>query len=132
MSVKIDQAFIQSYIDGAFGLPIAYENSPYTPVAETAYAELRNITNPIEANALKDMDQTTGIFRIIVRYPADSGAIAAKTKADEIMANYGIGSSVSYSSQSATILSTERRTGVVEEGWFVLVVSIGYISFISR
>tara|TARA_R110000824_G_scaffold68488_5_gene177114 strand:+ start:438 stop:836 length:399 start_codon:yes stop_codon:yes gene_type:complete len=132
MSIKIDQAFIQSYIDGSFGLPIAYENSPYSPVAGTAYAELRNITNPIEANSIKDMNETTGIFRIIVRYPADNGAIAAKTKAEAIMANYGIGSSVDYSSQSATILSVERRTGVVEEGWYVLVVSIRYISFISR
>lgn len=132
MSVKIDQAFIQSYIDGSFGLPIAYENSPYSPIAGTAYAELRNITNPIEANSITDTNETTGIFRVVVRYPADSGAITAKEKAEEIMANYGIGSSVTYLSQSATILSVERRTGVAEEGWYVLVVSIGYISFITR
>ena len=78
MSVKIDQAFIQSYIDGSFGLPIAYENSPYSPIAGTAYAELRNITNPIEANSITDTNETTGIFRVVVRYPADSGAITAK------------------------------------------------------
>ena len=132
MSLKIDQAFVQSFIDGAFGLPIDYENMPYTPVSGTAFAELINIPNPIDSLTFADMNETSGIFRIILRYPADGGAIAAKTKAEEIMAHYPIGSSVAYSGQSATIRSVDRQAGVVEDAWYTLVVSIRYISFITR
>lgn len=132
MSIKIDQAFVQSFIDGDFGLPVDYENMPYTPVSGTAFAELIHLPNPIDSLTLADMNETSGIFRIILRYPADGGAIAAKTKAEAIMAHYPIGSSVAYSGQSATIRSVDRQAGVVEDAWYTLVVSIRYISFITR
>jgi len=132
MSLKIDQAFVQSFIDGSFGLPVDYENMPYTPVSGTAFAELIHLPNPIDSLTLADMNETSGIFRIILRYPADGGAIAAKTKAEAIMAHYPIGSSVAYSGQSATIRSVDRQAGVVEDAWYTLVVSIRYISFITR
>jgi hypothetical protein len=132
MSLKIDQAFVQSFIDGSFGLPVDYENMPYTPVSGTAFAELIHLPNPIDSLTLADMNETSGIFRIILRYPADGGAVAAKTKAEAIMAHYPIGSSVAYSGQSATIRSVDRQAGVVEDAWYTLVVSIRYISFITR
>jgi hypothetical protein len=132
MSLKIDQAFVQSFIDGSFGLPVDYENMPYTPVSGTAFAELIHLPNPIDSLTFADMNETSGIFRIILRYPADGGAIAAKTKAEAIMAHYPIGSSVAYSGQSATIRSVDRQAGVVEDAWYTLVVSIRYISFITR
>jgi len=132
MSLKIDQAFVQSFIDGDFGLPIDYENMPYTPVSGTAFAELIHIPNPIDSLTLADMNETSGLFRVILRYPVDSGAITAKAKAEEIMAHYPIGSSVAYSGQSATIRSVDRQAGVVEDAWYTLVVSIRYISFITR
>jgi len=132
MSLKIDQAFVQSFIDGSFGLPVDYENMPYTPVSGTAFAELIHLPNPIDSLTLADMNETSGIFRIILRYPADGGAIAAKTTAEAIMAHYPIGSSVAYSGQSATIRSVDRQAGVVEDAWYTLVVSIRYISFITR
>jgi len=132
MSLKIDQAFVQSFIDGSFGLPVDYENMPYTPVSGTAFAELIHLPNPIDSLTFADMNETSGIFRIILRYPADGGAVAAKTKAEAIMAHYPIGSSVAYSGQSATIRSVDRQAGVVEDAWYTLVVSIRYISFITR
>lgn len=132
MSIKIDQAFVQSFIDGSFGIPVNYENMPYTPVSGTAYAELINIPNPIDSMTLSDMNETSGIFRVILRYPVDSGAITPKTKAEEIMAHYPIGSSVAYSGQSATIRSVSRQAGAVMEAWYTIVVSIRYISFITR
>jgi len=132
MSLKIDQAFVQSFIDGSFGLPVDYENMPYTPVSGTAFAELIHLPNPIDSLTFADMNETNGIFRIILRYPADGGAVAAKTKAEAIMAHYPIGSSVAYSGQSATIRSVDRQAGVVEDAWYTLVVSIRYISFITR
>lgn len=132
MSIKIDQAFIQSFIDGAYGLETAYQNQPYTPTAGTPYAELLNIPNDITALDLKDTNETDGLFRIILRYPVDSGAFAAKNEAETIMANYPIGSSVSYSGQSARITAVNRQQGVVEESWYVTLITISYRAFIPR
>ena len=105
---------------------------PYTPVSGTAYAELINIPNAIDSLTLSDMNETSGIFRVILRYPIDGGAITPKAKAEAIMAHYPIGSNVAYSEQSATIRSVDRQAGVVEDAWYTLVVSIRYISFITR
>ena len=49
MSLKIDQAFIESFINANFGLEIAYQNLPYEPTANIPYAELLNIPNDITA-----------------------------------------------------------------------------------
>jgi len=132
VSIKIDQAFIQSFIDGAYGLETAYQNQPYTPTAGTPYAELLNIPNDITALDLKDTNETDGLFRIILRYPVDSGAFAAKNEAETIMADYSIGSSVSYSGQSARITAVNRQQGVVEESWYVTLITISYRAFIPR
>lgn len=132
MSIKIDQAFIQSFIDGAYGLETAYQNQPYTPTAGTPYAELLNIPNDITALDLKSTNETDGLFRIILRYPVDSGAFAAKNQAETIMADYSIGSSVSYSGQSARITAVNRQQGVVEESWYVTLITISYRAFIPR
>ena len=132
MSIKIDQAFIQSFIDGAYGLETAYQNQPYTPTAGTPYAQLLNIPNDITALDLTDTNETDGLFRIILRYPVDSGAFAAKNQAETIMAEYSIGSSVSYSGQSARITAVNRQQGVVEESWYVTLITISYRAFIPR
>lgn len=132
MSIKIDQAFIDSFINASFGVEIAYQNLPYEPTSGTAYAELLNIPNDITALDLKNTNETDGLFRVILRYPADSGAITPKTKAESIMANYPIGSSVSYSGQSAIITAVNRQAGIVEEGWYVTVITITYRAFITR
>lgn len=132
MSIKIDQAFIQSFIDGAYGLETAYQNQPYTPTAGTPYAQLLNIPNDITALDLKSTNETDGLFRIILRYPVDSGAFAAKNQAETIMADYSIGSSVSYSGQSARITAVNRQQGVVEESWYVTLITISYRAFIPR
>ena len=132
MSIKIDQAFVQSFVDGNFSLPVNYENMPYTPVSGTAYAELVSLPNPIDSLSLSDMNETSGIFRVILRYPIDGGAITPKAKAEEIMAHYPIGSSVAYSGQSATIRSVSRQAASVIDAWYTIVVSIRYLSFITR
>tara|TARA_R110000765_G_scaffold7650_3_gene24961 strand:- start:831 stop:1229 length:399 start_codon:yes stop_codon:yes gene_type:complete len=132
MSIKIDQAFVDSFINASFGIEIAYQNQSYTPTAGTAYAELLNIPNDITALDLNDTNETDGLFRVILRYPVDSGAIAAKTKAEAIMDNYPIGSSVSYSGQSARITAVNRQQGVVEESWYVTLITISYRAFIPR
>ena len=132
MSIKIDQAFIQAFIDGAFGLPIAHENSDYSPAAQTAYAELLNLPNDITAFSLNDSNETDGLFRIILRWPENEGSINAKTQADTIMSAFGIGTDVCYSGQCATIVTQDRGNGFNEEGWYKILITIGYYANITR
>jgi len=109
--LKIDQAFLTSWIatNSEFGLPTAYENKDFSADPELAYAEVFLIQNALDMQSVNDTDETTGIFRAILRYPVNAGAIAAKTKAQEIIDAFSIGTNVSYSGQSVIITKTSRQ-----------------------
>jgi len=132
VSVKIDQAFIQAFINGGFGLDIAHENLSYTPTAGTEYAQLINLPNDVTPLSLSGSDETDGVFRIILYWPANQGAIQAKLKADEIISAFKIGTQVCYSDQCATVKRTAKVQGVPEDGWYKLVISISYHSILTR
>ena len=135
--LAVDQAFVSAFINAAFGLPIAHENLPYTPTAGTADAELLNIPNDVTPYSLRDSDETTGLFRVILRYPVDTGAVAAKTMTDAIFAVFKLGTTVSYNATgnpvtSAQVVGVQRLPGVVEDGWYKLVLTIRYRAFLRR
>lgn len=131
-ALKVEQAFLAHFAAGGFGLSIAYENLPFTPVPGTAYAELRMLDNDITPLGLRDTNQTDGVFRIILRYPVNTASIAAKQKADDIFAHYQIGSLVEYQGQAAVIRSHQRQPGLAVDGWYTLVLSITYRAFLER
>jgi len=131
-SVKLDQAFLQAFLDGFYQLPVAHENIPYQPTAGTAYAQVRVLQNDRTGYTLADRDITDGVFQIILRYPAGTGAVAAKQKADEIFTDFPIGSQVEYGGQAATITRHRRQPGAVEDAWFVLVLTLDYRAKLER
>ena len=132
--LKIDQAFLTAWLttNSEFGLPTAYENQDFSADPELAYAEVFLIQNALDMLTINDMDETSGIFRAILRYPVNAGAIAAKTKAQEIIDAFSIGTNVPYSGQSVIITKTSREKGFNENGWYKIVVSVQYIAFITR
>lgn len=135
--LAVDQAFISAFIGASFGLPIAHENLPYQPVAGTAYAELLNIPTDVTAYSLNSTDETTGLFRIVLRYPVNAGAVAAKTKADAISNVFKVGSTVSYNATgnpatSARVVGLQWQSGAPEDGWYKLVLTIRYRAFLRR
>lgn len=142
MSVRIDQAFVQAFIGGNLGLRIAHENMPFDPEEsdipvhvsgyDAAYAELLNLPNDITPFSLADSDETDGLFRVILRYPSGSGAIAAKKMADRVMSLFPIGSQVCYEGQCATVTGRRREPGTPEAGWYKVLVTIFYRAFIRR
>jgi hypothetical protein len=130
-SVKIDQALLSAFIDGAFSMPIAHENLAFTPGSD-AYAEVLILQNDTTPWSLKHSNETDGILRIILRYPADTGAIAAKQKAEEIFNVFKIGSRHVYDGATVTITSNQRARGVQETGWYKLVLSMQYKAYLKR
>lgn len=130
--LRIDQALVSHFIDSSFGLPIAHENLAYDPNAGSEYAELLVLQNGTTPWSLKHSNETDGLFRVILRYPLDGGAIAAKTKAGEIFNAFGIGLPISYNGATLTIMSHSRQQGVPEDGWYKIVISMGYKALIRR
>jgi len=132
MSLSVDQALVQSFIDGAFGLPIAHENDSYTPTAGTPFAELRVLKNPTRLMTLADSDKTTGFLQIALNYPAGDGAIAAKTKEQEISAAYPIGRAVTYAGQDVLIVGRQRANAAPQNGWYRLVIRLEFVAITPR
>lgn len=146
-SLAIDQAFLSTFINANLGLAIAHENLPYTPVTGTPYAELIMLQNDITPWGLSQRNQSDGLFRVILRYPVNTGAIVAKQMADRIFNAFQMGSRVAFNHDSvgwyeyfftddyavsATITSLARQPGYAESGWYKLVVSLGYRAFLTR
>lgn len=132
MSVKIDQAFTEAFIDAGFGLSIAHENIDFEPTAGTEYVEIINLPNDITSLSVNDTNETDGVFRIILYWPQNEGSIQAKLKADEILAVFSIGTEVCYQSQCATITRSSHYKGVAELGWYHVVITIAYTAFLTR
>lgn len=123
MSVKIDQALVQAFIDGAFGLPIAHENETYEPTPGTAHAILQVVRNEAVPLTFGDngVDETTGFLQATLRYAPNTGAIAAKAKADSLLSYFRIGRVFTYSGQRVQIVGKDRGSGRVEDGWYQLI-----------
>ena len=132
MSVKIDQAFTKAFIDAAFGIAIAHENQSYTPVPGTPYAELLLLPNNTIPNTISDLDETTGIFRVILRYPENKSAGPAKTIADSILTTFKVGSAHTYSGETARVTKTKREPGYQEDGWYKVVLTMSYHALLTR
>ena len=130
--VRIDQAFISDFIAAQFGLPIAYENSDYSPSNGQDYAEIKLLANDTTARSLADSNQTDGVFRVVLRTPASRGSIALKTKATEIYRHYAIGKRLTYDGITVTVVGHNIQPGLVIDGWFVLVTDMRYRCFFNR
>jgi hypothetical protein len=132
MTIKIDQALIEHFISGGFGLPIAHENDAYDPSTGDAYAEIRVFQNDATGLTLDETDETDGLFQIILRYPVNGGAVAIKKKADEVFGAFRIGQQLTYEGQALTITRHQRQPGVAEAGWYKIDLLITYRAFKAR
>lgn len=132
MSIKVDQALVQSFISGNFLLPIAHENIDYTPTVGTAYAEITVFDTGTEPLDLAHTNEQIGLFQCVLRYPVNTGAVAAKTKAEAIFNRFEIGSKHTYSGQDVWITAHDRQPGYPENGWYKIVMRMRYRAFITR
>jgi len=133
VSIRVDQALINSFIAGSFGLPIAHENVAYTPTTGTPYAEITVFDAGSEAATLSTWDEVIGIFQVVLRYPVNTGAVAAKTKAEEIFSHFFLYSTHTYSDQSVQMTNGQTRgNGYSEDGWLKIVLRMPYRAFTAR
>ena len=128
----VDSALVGSFIDQDFGLPIAHENRNYKPISGTAYAEILVLQNDKTAWSIEDVDQSDGVFRVILRYPSGQGVGGIKNKVDEIIDTYKIGSRIIYNDQVIEVTAVNRGVGVQETGRYKIVIDVRYKTFFRR
>jgi len=132
MLIAVDQALVSSFIAGSFGLPIAHENLEYTPTTGTAYAEITVFDSSKVPELINNWDRQVGIFQVVLRYPTNGGAIAAKTKAAEILDHFKLYSIHEYSDQKVRITEHKRGPGYPEAGWYKIVLRMSFLAFTPR
>ena len=132
MSVKIDQAFSKAFGEGAFGLPVAHENAPFTEKTDTEYAAITLFQNENLPHDLAHTDSTTGAFQVILRYPLNTGSFPAKIKLDEIFTYFTIGRRFEFSGQGLEIRSTHRFSNREESGMYQVTGRINYRAYLPR
>lgn len=132
LSINIDKGLISAWIYGEFDIDVAHENMPYKPTGQTPYAEVIVLQNDITPATLNDSNDTDGVFRVILRYPVNTGAIAPKVKADQIFSVFRIGTRIVYDGVMLTIMANQRGPGLAENGWYKLVLDMPYRANIKR
>jgi len=147
MTLKIDQSFTNAMLTGSLALDLVHENGAYStwdgssytsvpgvysPTPGREFAELRTFPAGKSAFTLSDTDEDVGLFQAILKYPADAGAFAVKTKAEAILALFPMGGTVTYGGQTTNIVSTRRDGGRTDGGFYQVVIRINYRAFIAR
>jgi len=133
MSQKTIRAALESRLKTwadaqAPAIPCAWENVPYVPTVGAKY--LRAYILPAatyDAAITGDLTRYTGIFQVSIYVPEGTGAGAAETIAESLIALYPITLSIAKSGLSIVIERTPSiGTAMNDEGWRVLPVSIRY------
>lgn len=148
MSIKVDQALIDTLIKANIGIDIVHENGvisegagwvfdeangAYVPTSMRPYVDARVFQGDKEPFSLSDSDEVTGFYQCLVNYPIDQGAHIVKQKAEEILTAFKIGSVLSYDGQDVSITKTKRYSGEIANGSFYqIAVRIFFIAFTQR
>ena len=147
MSIKIDQALIDTVLSGSLAIDIVHENGlystwngsayvssqgVYSPQTDREHIEIRNFPANSIPLSLNNSDETVGLFQAIIKYPADIGAITIKQKAEAFLALFTLGTALTYSGQKVYPTSKNRDGGRIEGGFYQIVCRVDYRAFVAR
>lgn len=147
MSIAIDQAFTAAMLGGGLGIDLVHENGAYslwngasyttqtgvyTPQARREFAEMRHFPASRSAASLAHTDEHLGLYQVILKFPADTADMTAKLKAEAVIAILKPAALLTYNGQSVEIISASRSAGVVNSGFYELMVRANYRAFVAR
>lgn len=118
---SIQSALAQAFQDGAFNLPTVYENTDgYESQTDTAWCEYLFIPNEAEPVTLGDTgeDEFTGVVRILLNYPLNSGIGETLEKADELKAYFKPGRDFTYNGQAVQVTRSSVDRGSNQNGFY--------------
>lgn len=147
MSIKIDQAFIDATLNAGLAIDVVHENGVYSvwsgseydghvgvykPTNGRPYVKIKQFPAGSGPLSLADSDDHRGMFQAKFKYPADSGAVAIKEKAETFLDAFQIGTPILYSGQKIFPESKRRDGGRIEGGFFQIVCRVEYRAFTTR
>lgn len=146
MSINIDNAFTTAILGGGLALDVVHDNGLYSlwgtaytsvhgvyvPDANRAYCEIKVFPASTAPLSLATSDDNRGIFQCIVHYPADTGSIEAKTKAEAVLALFSPSTPLTYSGQKVFIMNKTRDGGRVDGGFYQIVIRVEYRAYTAR
>jgi len=127
MSNSAISAALATRLSG-LSLPTQYENSDYTPPADTVYLAESIIPAATIAMGIANTgsDAREGIYQVLIYAPAGSTKGGAFATADSVEAHFTKGLRLTYAGVTVTILRTERETAFMSGDRFALPISIYY------
>ena len=147
MSINIDNALTSAILAGGLAIDVVHDNGiysewggsaythsqgVYTPDANREYCEIKVFPASTTPFSLATTDEERGLYQVIVKYPADTGAIAAKTKAEEILGLFDPNSGLTSGGQKVHIISKTRDGGRVDGGFYQIVIRVEYRAYVAR
>ena len=145
--IKIDQAFTSALLAGGLAVDVVHEGGAFSTWNGSAYVSETGVYEPsaerpyIEeslspmgsiSHDLANTNESVGLYQCIVRYPIDVGAISAKTKAEDILSLFAIGSTINYGGQVINIQSATRTGGAVDGGYYILSARVNYTAYVPK
>lgn len=132
MSLLLEQALVQRFIDGAFDIGVAYENADYEPTAGSPYAELKTFFNDETPFSLKHSNETDGLMQVILRYPENDYSWTAKAMRDQIKTVFKIGLKLETAQGNLQIIRVSAQEGENENGWYKIVIRFFFTAVLPR
>ena len=111
-------------------LPTAGENGTYQPVTGQAYQSIALIpANTVTRDLRGEVNDKTGIFQITVCYPSAQGPVAARARADLIVAHFAPRSRLTEGDVKVEITNDPSiGPALTPTGWYCLPVRVFYRS----
>jgi len=116
-------------------LPTAWENSRFKPGSsrKDPWQKVNLIPAPPEnpTIATRTVFRESGIFQVNLYYPLNNGPNAATTRAEQIRSLFPRGLSLADGLVTVSVeVTPEISPSLVDDGWYVLPISISYYSYI--
>lgn len=126
MSLIAIRAALEAQLAATLGVfPVAYENHPYTPVPNVAYAAAHLLPARPENPEVGGRFFQRGIFQVTLAYPQGPGSLDAVTKAEAIRAAFPYGASFVSGGVTVNIIQTpEIAPGRAEDDLFLVPVKV--------
>lgn len=134
MGIRVSNASIRAALAtqlNTLGLPTAWENDDFTPLAGQVYlseALLPNETLSVGVSS-RSSDNFGGTYQVLVYAPAGRGKGAAVAAAEQVIAAFAKGASLTYGGVTVRILRAWDDPAIIEGNRYVIPVSIVYRAF---
>lgn len=131
MSIVSVRAALQTKLNAIpGGIPVAWENVDYTPIAGTPYQAAYVIpAEPENPTMGDDYYREQGIFQISLFYPIQNGTLTCETRAELIRTTFKRGESMTSGSVTVRINKTpEISQGRVDGDRWMIPIKIRYFA----